>query len=74
MNGVTPDGECFDAALRVAKQLASKPPAAVQSTKALMKAGSREQIRAAMAAESVKFVERLQSPEAQAEIAGFLRR
>lgn len=74
VNAVLPDGETYVAAERAAAQLAAKPPAALRTTKALMKAPFREQVRTAMAVESVKFVEHLQSEEAQTVINAFLRR
>ena len=74
VNGVFPDGESFAHALRAAVQLASKPPQAVRATKMLMKSHNREAVRQAMQVEATYFVERLQSPEAQAIIAAFGRK
>lgn len=74
VNSIHPDGETFAHALHMAKHLASKPPAALQASKALMKSHSRTAVREAMAAEALIFAERLRSPEAQAAIAAFVRK
>jgi len=49
-------------------------PAAVQVSKALMKAPDREQLRQVIEAEAALFVERLRSPEAIAALSGFINK
>jgi enoyl-CoA hydratase/carnithine racemase len=74
VNGVLPDSETFAHAFRAASQLAAKPPQALRTTKALMKAHTREAVRDAMRIEAEHFATQLRSAEAQAIIAAFGRK
>ena len=59
-------------AREMALRLAELAPAAVQISKALMKAPDREQLQQVIAEEGALFVQRLHSPEALAALSGFL--
>jgi enoyl-CoA hydratase/carnithine racemase len=57
-----------------ALQLAEKPPAALQTTKALLKRGTAGSIADAMARETEKFAALLQGPEAREAMMAFMQR
>ena len=73
-NAVLPAPEVVGHARRLAERFNSLPPAAVRESKRLMRAGQREQVRAAMAAESEVFSQRLRSPEAKEAFQAFFQK
>src|SRR5262249_29852888 len=74
VNEVFPDGELAGAALGRAQQLAAKAPAALRTTKKLLKSGMADAIRQAMVRESEQFAALLQAGEAKEAMAAFLER
>jgi enoyl-CoA hydratase/carnithine racemase len=66
--------EVLPAALATARQLAALPPTAVQASKALMRRPAAEALRSTMELETAAFGQALQSAEAKAAFAAFLRR
>ena len=74
VTSICDDNEVEDLALAAARDLASKPPAAVRLTKALMKRWDRDLVAHAIAVEGEAFVAQLQRPEAKAAFAAFLGR
>lgn len=64
VNQVLADAAVVDRASSIAASLAKKPPAALRASKRLMRAGYRDKLDAAVAAEYVVFAEALRSPEA----------
>ena len=73
-NAVLPAPEVVGHARRLAERFNSLPPAAVRESKRLMRAGQREQVRAAMAAEGEVFGQRLRSPEAKEAFQAFFQK
>ncbi len=65
VNDIVPDAELEAVALERAHALAAKAPAAVQQTKALLRRGIADAIAVAMKEEGGRFIERLQSAEAE---------
>jgi len=74
VNAVLSASEVFSAATAKALQLAEKPPAALQTTKALLKRGTASSIADAMARETEKFAALLQGPEAREAMMAFMQR
>jgi enoyl-CoA hydratase/carnithine racemase len=74
VNQVVSAAELFPSVTAKAQQLAQKPPAALRTTKMLMKSGQAEAIRQAMAREGQNFAALLQGPEAKEAMAAFLER
>jgi enoyl-CoA hydratase/carnithine racemase len=74
VNQLFPDQELLSAALAVAEQLAEKPPTSLRTTKMLLKSGSAEAIKEAMARERTQFAALLQGPEAKEAMAAFMER
>ncbi len=73
VNAVHDDAGLLEAVLDVARKLAAKPPAALRSTKALLKSKSRDPA-ARMAEELKHLATRLQSPEAREALLAFQER
>jgi len=74
VNAVLSASEVLSAATAKALQLAEKPPAALQTTKALLKRGTAGSIADAMARETEKFAALLQGPEAREAMMAFMQR
>jgi len=74
VNQVLADSELASSALDKARQLAEKPPGALRTTKMLLKSGSAETIKQAMAREGQSFAALLQAPEAKEATAAFMER
>jgi enoyl-CoA hydratase/carnithine racemase len=74
VNQVVPTAELLPTVTAKAQQLAQKPPAALRTTKMLMKSGQAEAIRQAMTREGQNFAALLQGPEAREAMAAFLER
>jgi enoyl-CoA hydratase/carnithine racemase len=74
VNQVFSDQELPAAAMAKAKQLAEKPPASLRATKTLLKSGSAEAIKDAMARERPQFAALLQGAEAKEAMAAFMAR
>ncbi|HEY7404740.1 MAG TPA: enoyl-CoA hydratase [Candidatus Angelobacter sp.] len=74
VNEVVAQGSAHEAALAKARQLAEKPPAALQTTKALLKHGSAGAIADAMARETQQFAALLQGAEAKEAMTAFMQR
>jgi enoyl-CoA hydratase/carnithine racemase len=73
-NAVLPAPEVVGHARRLAERFNSLPPAAVRESKRLMRAGQRDQVRTAMAAEGEVFGQRLRSPEAMEAFQAFFQK
>ena len=73
VNRVVSSADLSNVALAAAKRLAAKPPAALRASRALLR-GDRNDIRAAMKAESVAFAAALKSEDAKAAFAAFLKK
>jgi enoyl-CoA hydratase/carnithine racemase len=71
---VVADGETVAAAMRAARKLAAKPPAAVRLTKQLMKQPAADAVAQQIQAEARHFEAQLRSPEAAEAFKAFLRR
>jgi enoyl-CoA hydratase/carnithine racemase len=74
VNAVLPGSEVLSTATAKALHLAEKPPAALQTTKALLKRGTAGSIADAMARETEKFAALLQGPEAREAMMAFMQR
>ena len=74
VNAVLPDEEVQAKALAAAQALAAKPPAAVQTTKAMLKRDQQAALDATIAYEAGLFAQRLQSPEAAEAFQAFMER
>jgi enoyl-CoA hydratase/carnithine racemase len=74
VNQVFADSELSSSALAKARQLAEKPPAALRTTKMLLKIGTAEGIKQTMAREGQNFAALLQAPEAKEAMAAFMER
>lgn len=72
INQTLPSDTLMDIVLERALNLASKPTAAVQTTKRLMKQRSTERVLSVIDEEAREFSKHLQSPETQAIVASFL--
>ena len=74
VNQVVADSDLLAAATAKAQLLAQKPPAALRTTKMLLKIGQADLIKLAMAREGAQFAALLQGPEAKEAMAAFLER
>lgn len=74
VNQVLADEAVLDRAQQIAGVLAKKPPKAIRESKRLMRAGQREAIERAMAAEAEVFVAGLRSPEAAEAFQAFFQK
>jgi enoyl-CoA hydratase/carnithine racemase len=74
VNRVVPAEALLETATAAARALATKPPAALRATKALMKQALSAQVDEAMSREIREFTERLRSPEAKEAFAAFLEK
>ncbi len=73
VNKIVAPEELIDTALAKARILATKPPAALRMTKALMKKTDSEAVMARMMEEGQLFMERLSSPEAMEAFSAFMQ-
>ena len=71
---VVPDARVLDTAIETAEKLATKPPAALQACKRLMKHSQREQIAQAIKVENEEFASRVRSAEAKEAFTAFLEK
>lgn len=74
VNQVVAGSDLLAAATAKAQLLAQKPPAALRTTKMLLKTGQADIIKQAMAREGQQFAALLQGPEAKEAMAAFLER
>ncbi|HLK53271.1 MAG TPA: enoyl-CoA hydratase-related protein, partial [Candidatus Angelobacter sp.] len=74
VNAVVPGSELLTTAMAKAQLLSEKPPAALRTTKALLKRSTTESIADAMTAETEKFAALLQGPEAREAMMAFMQR
>jgi len=74
VNAVLPPSELLVMATEIAKLLAQKPPAALRTTKALLKRRTSGSIADAMTAETEKFASLLQGPEAKEAMMAFMQK
>jgi enoyl-CoA hydratase/carnithine racemase len=70
VNAVLPPGQCLAHARQIARALAAKPPAALQATKALLRADP-EPVRERILRENAVFNTHLGSPELKEAVAAF---
>ena len=71
---VVPDRNLLERATETARKLAEKPAGALQASKQLLKRSFREQIRAAMKAETEAFSVRVRSEDAKEALTAFLEK
>ena len=71
---VVPDQELLATANATARELAEKPPAALQACKRLMRASTREQLERAVKFENQEFSARVRSAEAKEAFTAFLEK
>jgi enoyl-CoA hydratase/carnithine racemase len=74
VNAVVSANELMATATAKARQLAEKPPAALQTTKALLKRSTAGAVADAMARETERFAALLQGPEAREAMMAFMER
>lgn len=74
VNQIFKKEELIPKVIRLAEQLAEKPPTAMRSTKILMKKYSIENLKKFMSEEGMEFFRRQKSPEAQEAFAAFFER
>ena len=74
VNQVVADAELLATATRKAHQLSEKPPAALRTTKALLKSSQAEAVKQAMSREAQQFAALLKGPEANEAMAAFVER
>jgi enoyl-CoA hydratase/carnithine racemase len=74
VNQILADEAVLDRAQQIAQTLAKKPPNAIRQSKRLMRAGQREAIEQAMAAEVEVFLAGLRSPEAAEAFQAFFQK
>jgi enoyl-CoA hydratase/carnithine racemase len=74
VNQVVADSDLLATATAKAQQLSQKPPAALRTTKMLLKCGQADVIKQAMSREGQQFAALLQGPEAKEAMAAFLER
>ena len=74
VNAVVSGDELLATATAKARQLAEKPPAALRTTKALLKRGTTGAIADGMARETEQFAALLQGPEAREAMMAFMQR
>ena len=73
-NRVLPANELLNFARERATTLTKKAPTAIKKTKALLRRGAHEAVRAALETEGQAFLERLKSPEAMEAFTAFLEK
>ena len=71
---VVPDQELLATASETARELAKKPPAALQLCKRLMRALTRDQLERAVKLENKKFSARVRSAEAKEAFTAFIEK
>src|SRR6266576_45116 len=71
---VVPDQELLATATDTARELAEKPPAALQACKRLMRSSTREQLERAVKLENQEFSTRVRSAEAKEAFSAFLEK
>jgi enoyl-CoA hydratase/carnithine racemase len=71
---VVPDARVLDTAIETASKLASKPPAALQACKRLMKRHPRKQLDEAIRVENEEFASRVRSAEAKEAFTAFVEK
>jgi enoyl-CoA hydratase/carnithine racemase len=71
---VVSDKDVLERATETARKLATKPAAALQASKRLMKQPFREQIKAAMKAENAEFSAQVRSDDAKEALTAFLEK
>ncbi|TJY62820.1 enoyl-CoA hydratase [Sinimarinibacterium sp. CAU 1509] len=74
INAVLPDAEVFEHALAKAQRLAQQPPAALRTTKALLKRWRGDLVDEIIPAEAVHFMSMLQDAEAKEALGAFLQK
>lgn len=74
VNQVVTDLDLLSTATAKTQQLSQKPPAALRTTKMLLKTGQADVIKQAMAREGQQFAALLQGPEAKEAMAAFMER
>lgn len=74
VNQVVADAELLPVATAKAQQLSQKPPAALRTTKMLLKSGQAEAVKQAMSREGQQFARLLQGAEAKEAMAAFMER
>jgi enoyl-CoA hydratase/carnithine racemase len=74
VNEVVADSDLLATATAKAQQLSQKPPAALRTTKMLLKSGQADVIKQAMSREGQEFAALLQGPEAKEAMAAFIER
>ena len=74
VNAVVSANELLTTATAIAQQLVEKPPAALRTTKALLKRGTAGAIADGMARETEQFAALLQGPEAREAMMAFMQR
>ena len=74
INAVLPDAEVFEHALAKAQRLAEQPPAALRTTKELLKRWRKPLIDEIIPAEAVHFMSMLQGAEAKEALTAFLQK
>lgn len=74
VNQVIADTDLLATVTAKVQQLAQRPPAALRTTKMLLKAGQADIIKQAMSREGGQFAALLQCPEAKEAVAAFLQR
>jgi enoyl-CoA hydratase/carnithine racemase len=74
VNRVVPNVQAFAEALAWAQKLAAKPPTALLATRRLIRKGSLEATREAIASEAAEFRNLLQSAEAKEAFAAFIEK
>lgn len=73
-NAVVDDAECIDHARTAARRLATRPPAAVRASRALLRRGLGEELEERIRTEADLFARRLQSPEAREALRAFVEK
>jgi enoyl-CoA hydratase/carnithine racemase len=71
---VVPNQELLATASQTARELAEKPPAALQSCKRLMRSSTREQLERAVKLENEEFSARVRSAEAKEAFTAFIEK
>ncbi len=74
INQTCDEGDCLTVTLNFANKLANQPPAAIQSTKHIMKAHLVDQIERTILAEGELFSQKVTSEEAKTAINAFLQK
>lgn len=74
INAVLPDAEVYEHALAKARRLAEQPPAALRTSKELLKRWRRDLIDEIIPAEAVHFMSMLQGEEAKEALTAFMQK